>query len=177
MNQKKFIMIKSIENIINSQIEKEAYSAHLYLAMASWAETAGYEGISKWLYVQVEEERLHMLKFIHFINERGGVATIPAIKAPPAKFKTVNDVFAAVLIHEEFITASINEIVALCAKEKDFSTQNFLQWFVNEQIEEERNVRAIIDKLKLVGAQNMYLFDKDIMAMRAAAAAADAAGA
>lgn len=170
-------MIKSIENIINAQIEKESYSSHLYLAMASWAETAGYEGISQWLYAQAEEERLHMLKFIHFVNERGGNAVVSAIKVPPAKFKNINEVFAAVLKHEEFITASINEIVALCAKEKDFTTQNFMQWYVNEQIEEEKNVRAIIDKLKLVGTQNMYLFDKDIMAMRAAASAADAAGA
>lgn len=170
-------MTKSIENLINVQIEKEAYSSQLYLAMASWAEVSGYEGISQWLYAQAEEERLHMLKFIHFINERGGVATVSAIKAPPVKFKNVSEVFAEVLKHEEFITASINEIVALCVKEKDYTTQNFLQWFVNEQIEEEKNARAIIDKLKLVGTQNMYLFDKDIMAMRAAASAADTAGA
>ncbi len=168
-------MIKNVENILNVQIEKESFSSHLYLAMASWAETSGFEGVSQWLYVQAEEERMHMLKFIHYVNERGGSAIITSIKLPPAKFKNINEVFAEVLKHEEFITNSINEIVSVCIKEKDFTTQNFVQWFVNEQIEEERNVRNIMDKLKLLGSQNLYLFDKDIMAMRAAASAANAA--
>lgn len=162
-------MIKNIEDILNVQIEKESYSSHLYLSMASWAEATGYEGTADWLYAQAEEERLHMLKFIHFVNERGGNAVISAIKTPPATFENIMDVFQQVLKHEEFITASINEIVALCNKENDFTTLNFVQWFVAEQIQEEKSARAIIDKLKLLGAQNMYLFDKDIMAMRAAA--------
>ncbi|NTW32425.1 MAG: ferritin [Bacteroidetes bacterium] len=162
-------MIKSVEKILNIQIEKESYSSHLYLSMASWAETTGYEGISQWLYVQAEEERLHMLKFIHYVNERGGNSLISAIKTPPAKFKDVLEVFQQVLKHEEFITASINEIVDICNKEKDFTTLNFVQWFVAEQIQEEKSARAIIDKLKLLGKQNLYLLDKDIMAMRAAA--------
>jgi len=162
-------MIKSIEKIINVQIEKESYSSHLYLSMASWAETAGYEGIAQWLYVQAEEERLHMLKFIHYVNERGGNSLISAIKVPPAKFKDVAEVFQLVLKHEEFITASINDIVDVCNKEKDFTTLNFVQWYVAEQIQEEKSARAIIDKIKLLGKQNLYLLDKDIMAMRAAA--------
>ncbi len=162
-------MIKNIEKILNVQIEKESYSSHLYLSMASWAETSGYEGIAKWLYIQAEEERLHMLKFIHYVNERGGKAIISAIKTPPATFKDVADVFQSVLIHEEFITASINEIVALCNLEKDFTTLNFVQWFVAEQIQEEKSARAIIDKLKLLGKQNLYVLDKDILTMRAAA--------
>ena len=162
-------MIKNVEKILNEQVEKEAYTSHLYLSMASWAEAAGYEGISQWLYVQSDEERLHMLKFIHYVNERGGNAIISAIKVPPAKFDDVMDVFQKVLKHEEFVTASINEIVALCNNEKDFTTLNFVQWFVAEQIQEEKSARAIIDKLKLLGKQNLYLLDKDIMAMRAAA--------
>ena len=161
-------MIKNVEKILNVQIEKESYSSHLYLSMASWAEAAGYEGIAQWLYVQADEERLHMLKFIHYVNERGGKALISAIKVPPATFKDVMDVFLSVLKHEEFVTASINEIVAVCNKEKDFTTLNFVQWFVAEQIQEEKSARAIIDKLKLLGKQNLYLLDKDIMAMRAA---------
>jgi ferritin len=161
-------MIKSIEKILNVQIEKESYSSHLYLSMASWAETQGYEGIAQWLYVQADEERLHMLKFIHYVNERGGNAVISAIKLPPAKFKDAMDAFQNVLKHEQFITASINEIVALCNQEKDFTTLNFVQWFVAEQIQEEKSARAIIDKLKLLGNQNLYLLDKDIMTMRAA---------
>lgn len=160
-------MIKSIEEIINVQIEKESYSSHLYLSMASWAEASGYEGIAQWLYVQADEERLHTLKFIHYVNERGGNAVISAIKVPPAKFNDVMDVFQKVLQHEEFISASINEIAALCNKENDFTTLNFVQWFVAEQIQEEKSARAIIDKIKLLGNQNLYMLDKDIMAMRA----------
>ena len=162
-------MIKTVEKILNVQIEKESYSSHLYLSMASWAEAAGYEGIAQWLYVQSDEERLHMLKLIHYVNERGGNAVITAIKVPPAKFKDVMDVFQLVLKHEEFVTASINEIVAECNNVKDFTTLNFIQWFVAEQIQEEKSARAIIDKLNLLGKQNLYLLDKDIMAMRAAA--------
>jgi len=164
-------MIKNVEKILNIQIEKESYSSHLYLSMASWAEAAGYEGITQWLYAQADEERIHMLKLIHYVNERGGNAVVSAIKTPPAKFKDVMDVFLLVLKHEEFVTASINEIVAVCNKEKDFTTLNFIQWFVAEQIQEEKSVRAIIDKIKLVGKQNLYLLDKDIMAMRTAAEA------
>lgn len=160
-------MNTNIEKILNRQIDREAYSSQLYLSMASWAEATGYEGVSQWFYVQADEERLHMLKFIHYVNERGGNAIIPAIKLPPAKFKEVSDAFAQTLKHEEFITASINEIVALCNTEKDFTTQNFVQWFVAEQIQEEKSVRAIIDKINLLGKQNLYLLDKDIMSMRA----------
>ena len=162
-------MNKNVEKILNEQIEKECYSSQLYLAMASWAEAAGYEGIAQWLYVQADEERLHMLKLIHYVNERDGNALVSAIKVPPAKFKDVMDVFKQVLKHEEFVTASINEIVALCNREKDFTTLNFMQWFVAEQIQEEKSARAIIDKLNLLGSQNLYLLDKDIMAMRTAA--------
>jgi len=139
--------------------------------MASWAEANGYDGISQWFYVQAEEERLHMLKFIHFINERGGNALISAIEKPAATFKDIEDAFNQTLVHEEFITASISEIVALCNTEKDFSTLNFLQWFVAEQLEEEKSVRAILDKIKLFGKQNLFMLDKDIMAMRTATSA------
>jgi len=162
-----------ITSALNAQVEKEAYSSQLYLAMASWAEVNGYAGIAEWLYVQSDEERLHMLKILKYINERGSEGIVGAIKLPPQKFKSVKHAFDDVLKHEQFISKSINEIVYLCGAEKDFTTQNFLQWFVNEQIEEEKNARAIIDKLKLVGESNLYLFDRDIMSMRQAAAAAD----
>ena len=141
----------------------------MYLAMASWSETQGYEGISQWFYAQADEERDHMLRFIHYINERGGTAVVSEIKKPPATYPGIEEVFADVMNHEQFITASINDIVALCVEEKDFTTHNWLQWFVAEQIEEEASVQAIIDKLKLVGKHNMYLFDRDIMSMRSAA--------
>jgi ferritin len=157
---------KKIEDICNSQVEREGYSSSLYLAMASWAETSGLSGVAAWLYSQAEEERMHMLKFFKYINERGGKAVMPALKKPADQFKSVEDVFNNVLKHEEFITASINEIVAMTLAEKDYNTHNFLQWFVMEQIEEEASVRTIIDKLRLVGKTNMYEFDRDILSLR-----------
>jgi ferritin len=157
---------KKIEDICNRQVEREGFSSNLYIAMASWAETNGFSGIASWLYIQADEERLHMLKFVRYINERGGKAIMPALKKPEAEYKSVEDVFHEVLKHEEFVTGSINEIVALTLEEKDFNTNNFLQWFVMEQIEEEASARAILDKIRLVGNNNMYLLDKDILSLR-----------
>lgn len=164
---------KKVEDICNRQVEREGYSSNLYLAMASWAENNGYSGIAEWLYAQSEEERMHMLKFIKYINERGGNSVIPAFKKPPLNYKNVEEMFHEVLKHEEFVTASINEIVALTFDEKDFNTHNFVQWFVTEQVEEESSVRTIIDKLKLVGKNNMYQFDRDIMKLRSSGADTD----
>ena len=157
---------KKIENICNRQVEREGYSSNLYIAMASWAENNGYSGVAAWLYSQSDEERLHMLKFIKYINERGGKAVMPALKKPVTEFKSVEDVFKEVLKHEEFVTASINEIVALTLEEKDFNTHNFLQWFVMEQVEEEASVRLVLDKVRLVGKNNMYEFDRDVLSLR-----------
>jgi ferritin len=157
---------KKIEDICNRQIEREGYSSNLYLSMASWAESKGFSGISEWLYVQAEEERMHMLKFVHYINERGGHSQVPSFKKPPSDFAGIEDMFKEVLKHEEFISSSINEIASLTQEEKDFSTHNFIQWFVNEQVEEESSARTILDKLHLVGKNNMYQFDRDIMKLR-----------
>jgi ferritin len=160
------MLIKKIEDICNRQVEREGYSSNLYLAMASWAEVNGLNGVAGWMYSQSDEERIHMLKFIKYINERGGKAVMPSIKKPATDFKSVEEVFKEVLKHEEFITASINEIVALTLEEKDFNTHNFLLWFVMEQVEEEASVRIVLDKLRLVGKNNMYEFDRDIMGLR-----------
>jgi ferritin len=157
---------KKVEDICNRQVEREGYSSNLYLAMATWVENSGFSGIAKWLYAQAEEERLHMLKFIKYINERGGKVIIPAFKKPPTDYKGIEEMFREVLKHEEFITASINEIAALTLSEKDFNTHNFVQWFVSEQVEEEANVMAILDKLRLIGKGSMYPFDRDIMSIR-----------
>ena len=161
---------KKVEDICNRQVEREGYSSNLYLAMASWAEVNGLAGVAGWMYAQAEEEKLHMLKFIKYINERGGKAVMPAFKKPPAEFKSVEDLFKEVLKHEEFVTASINEIVALTLAEKDFNTHNFLLWFVFEQVEEEASAKAILDKIRLVGKNNMYQLDRDILSLRTPAA-------
>ncbi|MCK5137073.1 MAG: ferritin [Bacteroidales bacterium] len=157
---------EKVEEILNVQIYKEDYSSQLYLSMASWAENKGFEGVSNWLYNQAEEERMHMLKLVKYINARDGNAVIPGIEKPPVDFGDVKVMFDKVLEHEKFISGSINEIVVVCIAENDFTTQNWIQWFVTEQIEEEASVKTIIDKLNLIGKNNLYMFDRDIMSMR-----------
>jgi len=168
------MLSQKVEEILNVQIQKEDYSSQLYLAMASWAENKGYAGVADWLYAQAEEERLHMLKLVHYVNERDGMAVVPGIEQPPSEFGDIQVMFEKVLEHEQFVSASINEIVAVCIKENDFTTQNWIQWFVNEQIEEEASARAILDKLMLVGKNNLYMFDRDIMSMRGSGEAGSA---
>ncbi len=153
-------------NILNEQVKKEAYASHLYLAMASWAENQGLEGISNWFYAQSEEEREHMMKFIRFINERGGHAIVPLVEEPPKEFPGIREAFVASLEHEQMVTGAINDIVTLALEEKDYGTHNWLQWFVEEQMEEEDSVQGIIDKFDLLGGHGLYVFDRDIMSMR-----------
>lgn len=157
---------KSIEDICNRQVEREFYSSLLYLAMASWTEKEGYPGIAEWLFQQAEEEKEHMLKFVRYINERGGHAILPALNQPPKEFGDINVMFDEVLKHEQYISASINDVAAMAIKESDFATTNWIQWFIAEQVEEEASVGEVIDKLKLVGKHNMYMFDRDILSMR-----------
>ncbi|MBN1185965.1 MAG: ferritin [Bacteroidales bacterium] len=162
------MLSKKVEKVLNEQVEKEGYSSNLYLAMASWAETNSLEGTSKWLYAQADEERMHMLKIIGYINEKDGHAIIPSFEQPPKDYKNVKALFEEVLAHEQKVTASINNIVDVCIKENDHTTNNWMQWFVTEQIEEEASVKSILDKLKLIGNGSLYLFDRDILSMRGA---------
>tara|TARA_B100001287_G_scaffold275789_1_gene284443 strand:+ start:1893 stop:2399 length:507 start_codon:yes stop_codon:yes gene_type:complete len=158
-------MLKSvIEKALNKQIELEASSSQFYLSMASWAETQGFGGTSSFLYQHSDEERMHMLKLVKFINERGGSAIIPALIKPPSEFKSLKHVFESLLEHELNVTESINNIVGLCLDEKDFTTHNFMQWYVAEQLEEEALARTIIDKLNMIGSDKggLYLFDRDL---------------
>lgn len=156
-----------VEKILNEQVKKEAYASFLYLSMASWADNAGYPGISKWFFAQAAEENEHMLKVIAYINERGGKALIPSVEQPPATWKSIKDAFEGALEHEKYVSESINQIVELSLKEKDYPTHNWIQWFVTEQIEEESSVGLILDRLALLGEKpNYYMFDRDILRMR-----------
>lgn len=153
-----------IEKALNKQIELEASSSQFYLSMASWTESQGLEGTSSFLYQHSDEERMHMLKLVKFINERGGVAVIPALIKPPTTFESLTHVFESLLEHELNVTESINNIVGLCLDEKDFTTHNFMQWYVAEQLEEEALARTTIDKLNMIGSDKggLYLFDRDL---------------
>lgn len=156
-----------IEKALNEQVHLEAESSQIYLAMASWAEVEGYSGVSAFLYKHSDEERMHMLKLVKFINERGGHGVIPALKAPSAKYKGVKELFQQVHDHEILVSTEINRLVDICLKEKDYTTHNFLQWYVSEQIEEEALARQIMDKLKLIGGDKsgLYMFDRDVSMM------------
>ena len=164
-------MIKqNVEKAINEQIKKEEYSSRLYLQMASWCEVNGFKGAADFLYAQAEEERFHMLKFVHYLNDRGGHAKLMIIDQPPFEFKNISDIFEQVMKHEEFITDSINEVYEVTLSERDHTSGTFLQWFINEQIEEESTMSAILDKIKLVGDDKAGYFhiDKELEAMAAA---------
>ena len=158
------MLIKKIEKALNEQISVEANSSQFYLAMASWAESQGYNGTAEFLYRQTDEERQHMLKLIRYVNERGGTAIIPHIDAPPVNFEGLEKVFEMLLQHEVKVTAAVNDVVHICLEEKDYTTHNFMQWYVSEQIEEEATARGILDRIKLTGAEKggLYLFDRDL---------------
>ncbi len=153
-----------VEKALNEQIKIEAESSQFYLAMASWAETKGLNGTALFLYQHADEERMHMLKLVKFVNERGGHAIIPALDQPPVEFENIQNVFQNLLDHEVFVTTSINKVVDICLGEKDYPTHNFMQWYVAEQIEEEALARTMMDKINMIGTDKggLYLFDRDL---------------
>lgn len=163
------MLSQTLQEALNKQVLLEAASSQAYLAMASWAEIqAGLEGVTDFFYAQSEEERVHMLKLIKYINERGGFGIVPALEQPIITFQSLNRVFEEFLRHEKAVSESINGLVHLALQERDYATHNFLQWYVAEQIEEERLARTLNDKLELIGEDKsgLYLFDRDIMRYR-----------
>lgn len=171
------MLSKKVEDALNNQIRIEAESSQAYLSMASWAEVKGLEGISQFMYRHSDEERMHMLKLVKFVNERGGHARISDLKAPKTEFGTFQKMFQELYEHEIFVSNSINELVHVTLQEKDYATHNFLQWYVSEQIEEEALARTILDKINLIGNDKggLYLFDRDVQQISADSAANDPA--
>jgi len=158
-------MVSSIiEKALNQQIQIEAESSQIYLAMASWAETQGFEGVASFMYAHSDEERMHMLKLVKFINERGGHAQISQLAKPPISFGSFKEMFQSLFDHEVMVSQKINDLVHITLEEKDYATHNFLQWYVAEQIEEEALARNILDKINLIGDDKggLYLFDNDV---------------
>ncbi len=153
---------KRLEKAINDQIKIEEESSRIYLAMASWCEVKGLPGAARFLYQHSDEEREHQLKFVHFLNDRSGHAMLQAIDQPSADWNSIEELFDQVLKHEQFVTKKINEMVDICLEEKDHTTNNFLQWFVEEQIEEESLVQSVVDKIKLVGESRVGNFHIDM---------------
>ena len=161
------MLSKNIEKALNKQIRIEAESSQIYLSMACWAESKGFEGVAEFMFAQADEEREHMLRLLKYLIERGGNAVISDLNQPPSDFNSPKAMFEEVLKHEIFVSESINDLVSITFDEKDFATHNFLQWYVAEQIEEEATARTILDKINLIGddKSGFYLFDKDVRAM------------
>lgn len=161
-------MIKSnVESALNEQIKREEFSSRLYLAMAIWCEVNGLPGAAAFLYRQSDEERMHQLKMVHYVNDRGGKAELKSLEEPQAVYHSLLEIFKEVMKHEQYITASINEIYEITLKEKDYTTGNFLQWYINEQIEEESTMSTILDKISLAGTDKsgMFHIDKELESM------------
>ena len=169
------MLSKSIEKALNDQIRIEAESSQIYLAMACWAEIKGLEGVAGFMYAQSSEERDHMLKLVKFVNERGGHAQISELKAPNVTFESFKEMFEKLFEHEVYVSESINNLVDITLKEKDYATHNFLQRYVSEQIEEEAMARTILDKINLIGNDKggLYLFDRDIVNLTVNSASMD----
>ena len=167
---------KTVESAINEQIKREEFSSRLYLSMAIWCESNGYPGAAAFLYRQADEERMHQLKLVHYVNDRGGKAALMALTSPESHFDNLSHVFKQVMEHEQYITASINDLYEVTLNEKDYTTGNFLQWYINEQIEEESTMATILDKINLVGTEKggMFHLDKELGSMAAAAPAPSA---
>jgi|SRR5690554_6076682 len=157
----------SIEKILNRQVKQEAEAAQIFLSYAVWADGIGYSGVADLLFRHSEEERDHMMKVIHYIQQRGGKTKITELASPPKDPKNIQDCFEKLFKHEVDNTTAIYEIVNMAQEEKDWATWNFAQWFVAEQIEEETLVMDLLDKLKIAGgsdatAESLLLFDKEL---------------
>ena len=155
---------KKMEKALNGQLNAELYSAYLYLSMAAYFESADLAGFANWMRVQDAEERLHAMKFYDYIIERGGRVTLGPIEAPPSNWDSPLAVFEATLTHEQKVTGMINDLMDLAREEKDNASKIFLQWFVNEQVEEEDNVGKVLGQLKLIkdSPQALFMMDREM---------------
>jgi len=162
------MLSKKMTDALNGQINKEMYSAYLYLSMSAWAENKGFKGFANWFRVQYQEETVHAMKIYHYLQEQGAAVVLDAIEKPPSEFKTLLGAFEETLKHEQFITKSIHELVDLAISEKDHATSIFLQWFVTEQVEEEANDNEIIGKLQLIGdkGHGLFMVDRELGARK-----------
>jgi ferritin len=141
---------KTLQTAINEQINKEFFSSYLYLSMAAYFETQNLSGFAKWMHIQAEEEHAHGMKFFEHLLERGGIVALKPIDAPQTEWKNNLEVFKQVQEHEAAVTSSINSLYELALKEKDYPSQVLLQWFITEQVEEEKNAANIVHQLELI---------------------------
>ncbi len=158
------MLAQKIEEAFNEQVNWELYSGYLYLSMSAYFQSINLTGAASWMRVQTLEEGAHAMKFFDFINERGGRVTLGEIKTPPKEWESPLAAFEDAYEHEQFVTRRINELVDLCIEEKDHASNNFLQWFVSEQVEEEASVDEVVQKLKLAGGRGggLFMIDREL---------------
>lgn len=151
---------------LNEQVNREMYSAYLYMSMSAYCNSIGLKGFANWFMVQYHEEMVHAMKLYEYILRQGGRVHLKLLAEPPVDFSSPLDMFEKTLEHERFITRSINERMDLAISERDHATQIFLQWYVNEQVEEEENDNDIIAQLKLIGdnPQGLLMLDRELAA-------------
>jgi ferritin len=155
---------EKIQKAFNEQIMHEFYSAYLYLSMAAWLETEGLEGMGRWMRVQALEEQTHAMKFFDHILERGGEPELLAIEKPPVKWDSPLKAFEDALAHEQFISGKIDELMTLSLAENDHGSKTMLQWFVDEQVEEEDNATRNVYNVRMVGdkGQGLLMVDREM---------------
>lgn len=158
------MLSKNLEKALNAQINAELWSAYLYLSMASYCHARGHEGMANWFEIQFKEEQDHAMILYNFMIARGGRVVLEPIKKVPTEWEKPIDAFEETLKHEESVTALINNLYALAVKENDYTVQNRLRWFIDEQVEEEESVKRIIDSLRLIddNGLGLYMFDKEL---------------
>lgn len=155
---------KKLEVAINEQIQAELYSAYMYLSMSAYFEDIAMPGFAHWMREQTEEEMEHAMKFYHYVVERGGRVILHSIQQPPVEFESVLDVAEKTYAHEQHVTSLIYKLYELALAEKDHATAVFLQWYINEQVEEEDNTRAILEQVQRMGQnpQALLMFDRHL---------------
>ena len=158
-------MIKEkIQDALNEQINAELYSSYLYLSMSAYFESINLKGCANWMRVQTQEELVHAMKFHDYLIERGGKVTLTSIESPPTEWPSPLAIFEQAYQHEQKVTGLINKLVDLAIAEKDHATNNFLQWFVSEQVEEEASADEVVQKIKLMGDARggIFMLDREL---------------
>ncbi|MBN2892010.1 MAG: ferritin [Bacteroidales bacterium] len=155
------MLTQKMQSEYNKQINAEFYSAYLYLSMSSYLSENNLNGFANWMNIQYQEEMFHAMKFYQYVIERGGKVVLDAIEKPQAEWKDIIDVFESTFEHEKHVTSLVHNLMSVAHEEKDYASVSFLQWFVDEQVEEEANVDELLQQLKLVEGKGSGLFMLD----------------
>ncbi|HKJ66181.1 MAG TPA: ferritin [Desulfopila sp.] len=157
------MLSEKMNDELNKQINAEMFSSYLYLSMSGWFESKGLSGFAAWMRVQAKEETFHAEKIYDYVYERGGKVKLGAIEQPDSEWSSALEIFEGALKHEEMVSGMINDLVNISLEEKDHATNNFLQWFISEQVEEEASAQSVVDKLNLIGdGSGMFVLDQEM---------------